>query len=181
MVKHCVAIALAAMLCSCASRQNAADKKNETTITTADPGYLKPDGDSVSIPALSIAVALSQKATERLLQDKESIVIDAWFSGHPKDTASKEYKESGGIFLKASHVEVDTARAVVIDGLKFHRNLYDSLADKDIRVLVNIYSGRKSGPDNILDCEILSEKISVVKDKRNTLSCRLINEADSLQ
>ena len=64
--------------------------------------------------------------------------------------------------------------------IKCSKAKYDSLADKDIRVLVNIYSGRRSTADNLLDCAILSQKMSVVKGRTIPLTGKLISETDTL-
>ena len=65
----------------------------------------------------------------------------------------------------------ETAR---IDNLKYPREIFDQLADKDVDLSVNVFSGRKSSPDNLLDCEGLFDKVSKVANNRFTLKGKLI-------
>lgn len=109
------------------------------------------------------------------------MLVTAWFSGMPKDTTSKEFREWGEMFIRSFSIELDTGRIARFEGVKFSRAIYDSLADRDIKVLVNVYSGRRSSPDNLLDGEIVSEKISTVKGKTMRLAAKLISESASPQ
>jgi hypothetical protein len=43
-------------------------------------------------------------------------------------------------------------------------------------VNVNIYSARRSGPDNILDCDFFDDSLTVAQQAPLTLHCRLIGE-----
>ena len=140
-------------------------------------GYYKIAGDSLVIPPFEIEVSLSQKANERLKKGKESIIVWAYFFGKPKDTTLKEYLKSGGISLASTQIELTgDERVAKIENVKFSKSLYDSLADKDIQVLINVYSGRRSSPDNLLDCDLLEQKMSLVRDKKFTLKGKLIGE-----
>lgn len=185
MGKFLIVIGTMAMLLSCASHQ---DKSGDSKKSNADSlqkassvdDYLKADGDSLVIPSFSIEVKLSQQAEAKLAGDKETVIVAAWFSGLPKDTASREYKESGAIFIKSSEIELSNTRIANFEGIKFSKAVYDSLADKDIGILINIFSGRKSSPDNLLDCSILTDKMSAVKGQKFVLTGKLISEADSL-
>lgn len=173
-----------ALLSSCASHQQTpgnSEKSNADSVQKVAAGdeYLKAEGDSLVIPSFSIEVKLSPKAEAKLLAGKETVIVAAWFSGLPKDTMSKEYAESGAMFIKSSEIELSNTRTANFDGIKFSRAAYDSLASKDISVLVNVFSGRKSSPDNLLDCAIVSDKMSVVKGQKFVLTGKLIAEADS--
>ena len=147
---------------------------------TGNTNYLKTDGDSLVIPSFDIEVSLSAKANAKLTNDKETVVVTAWFSGQPKDTTSKEYAESGEMFIQSARAELSNSRIAKFEGIKFSKASYDSLAGKDISVLINIFSGRRSTQDNLLDCAILAEKMSAVKGRKFILAGKLIGEPDSL-
>lgn len=142
--------------------------------------YLVKEGDSVRIPAFTIQLNLSDRANALLAARHETIIVHAWFSGQPKDTATAEYREVGGLFLTEKKIELDTARTAIIDGVRFPQKLLDALASKDISVLVNVYSGRRVIPENILNCDIVDDKINHVGGKIITLPGKLIAETDSL-
>jgi hypothetical protein len=175
---------------SCGSRQDTGNPvttvKDSAQNRAASPAaaivadYFVVDKDSMLIPSFAIEVNLSAKASEKLLKDKETIVVDAWFTGSPKDTSSKEYADIGHLFIQSASVELSNSRVARFEGVKFSKARYDSLADKDIRVLVNIYSGRRSTADNLLDCAILSQKMSAVKGRTIPLTGKLISETVTL-
>lgn len=190
MIRYMAAVILLAAFFSCASNEGKnsgamADSVGHGTVLKGDSlsggtGYLTLDKDSLLIPAFSIEVSLSQKANEKLSSSKETIIVAAWFSGLPKDTTSKEYAESGEMFLASARVELSNSRIASFEGIKFSRAAYDSLADKNISVLINVFSGRRTTQDNLLDCNILSKKMSAVRGRKFILAGKLIGEPDSL-
>jgi hypothetical protein len=158
------------------------DSPNYLTETKSLPvnslGYYKADGDSLIIPTFEIGVNLSPKADKKLKEDKETIIVAAFFSGQPKNKTSKEYLNDGEIFLTSAKIELTDARIAKFEGTKFSKTLYDSLDDKDIQLLINIYSGRKSSQDNLLDGGLLSVKMSKVKGKSWPMKVKLIYNDD---
>ncbi|HEY2720198.1 MAG TPA: hypothetical protein VGI82_00650 [Chitinophagaceae bacterium] len=173
-------------LFSCTSRETGKNKtssadstKNVAVDSTGvnSTSYYKVEGDSLVIPPFDIAIDLSPKASEKLKKIHETIIVAAYFSGIPKDTTTKEYLKSGGLGITTVQKELSgNDRTTKIEGGKFPKSLYDSLSDKDIQVLINVYSGRRSNPNNLLDCDILEEKMSAVKGKTFTLKGKLIGE-----
>ena len=178
----CCLVAVFVQLAACGSSGNggAMDpgaKKNEAPV--AD--YLQQQGDSVLIPYFILRLQLSKLAEDKLAKDKETVIVSALFSGDPKDTTTKEYREAGEMFLASRQLELDTARTARFEGIKFSKTQYEALAGKDIRLLVNVFSGRHSTPDNLLDCEILAGSMSGIKEKLKVLKGKLIAEADALE
>jgi hypothetical protein len=141
-------------------------------------GYYKIEGDSLVIPPFEIGISLSPKAEIKLKKDKETIIVAAYFCGVPKDTTSEEYMQDGDIFVASDKIELTDARTAKFQGVKFSKSLYDSLRDKDIKLSVNIYSGRKSSLDNLLDGGLLSNKMSRVKGKSYSMKVKLIYNDD---
>jgi len=184
------AVCLMAILFSCTSNEGKnsgaiADSVGNHAVLNGDTaggmGYLTMDKDSLLIPSFKIEISLSGQANEKLNRSKETIIVAAWFSGVPKDTTSKEYAESGEMFLASAKVELSNSRVASFEGIRFSKAAYDSLADKNISVLINVFSGRRTTQDNLLDCNILSEKMSAVKGQKFVLTGKLIGESDSLQ
>jgi hypothetical protein len=190
MIRYLKLIIVSVLFFSCVSHEQKPDSaaagsdtinNSKAHSSTADnTNYFKIDGDSLVIPSFDIEVSLSEKANEKLTNDKETVIVAAWFSGQPKDTTSKEYAESGEMFIQSARVELSNSRVAKFGGIKFSKALYDSLAGKDISVLVTIFSGRRSTQDNLLDCAILAEKMSAVKEQKFVLTGKLIAEPDSL-
>ncbi len=183
MLRYCCILLLIVFFISCSPGAGnhpgiTTDSPHQATAVAAD--YLQIQNDSVLLPPFQIEVSLSPAANDHLQRNKESIIVAAWFSGEPKDTSSREYAESGEIFITSSQIILDSGRIARFAGLHFSKMLYDSLANKDVRVLVNVFSGRKSSPDNLLDCNILSDKMSAVKNRKITLTGKLIAEDSTI-
>ncbi|MCL2312673.1 MAG: hypothetical protein FWC41_09370 [Firmicutes bacterium] len=144
-----------------------------------DSGYLKIVGDTVEIPAFEIALKLSDKAEEKLKTDNETVIVMAYFTGIAKaEHLPDKYKDRAGfggeLHLLSYPIELSDQRLARFENIKFSKELYDLLDNKDIQLLINVYSGRKSSMDNLLDCDILQDFMSEIKDKRFTLNGKLI-------
>ena len=150
--------------------------RSETSVSSRDANYLKVSGDSVEIPAFEIEIKLSPKAEEKLKQDKETVIVAAYFSGEPKDTTLSEYRDNGEIFVTSQQIELAESRKAKFEGIKFSKGLYDSLSSKDITLLINVVSGRRSTNVNLLNCGIIEEKMSKIKGNCYTIKGQLIEE-----
>lgn len=130
--------------------------------------------DSVTIAPFEIGVILSPKAAAAINKGKETIIISLSFTGTPKDSATASFQEDGSFFVVSAEKEISYGQLAQFDHVKFSKKLYNRLADKDIDMDVNVFTGRKSSPDNLLDCEFLSDKISNVVNKKFILRGKLI-------
>jgi hypothetical protein len=163
---------------SCSNTGKPTDRKIENDILSRnDLGYLQLDGDSILIPDFEIEVSLSPKAEKKLKEDNETVIVSAMFSGTPKDTLSNEYQFMG-LSVKNYNIELTTQRIARFDKVRFHSSILNKLSDADIFLLINVFSGRRSSENNILDVEILEDKMSVVKGKKYILKGKLIGEDD---
>ena len=151
---------------------------NKTSGSISDFGYFKPDGDSLIIPSFEIEVNLSPKAKAKLSRDKETIIVSASFMGVPKDTTSEAFLQSGEMGIAGKDIELRNDNIAHFENIKFTKALYDSLSDKDIQLLINVFSGRRSSTDNLLSCGIIQEKMSKIKGKKFTIDCKLIYGED---
>lgn len=166
-----IGMAIISMLSSC---KNAPNQANTSTETELAAPYTA-DGDQVVIPTFEIEVSSSEAAAKTLGNQKETIIVAAYFSGTPSD--EKDMDEMGMLPVLNKEIELSGGQRVArFDGLKFPRTIYEKLKDKDIELLINVFSGRKSSEDNLLDCGLLQITASQLKDKRFTLGCKLIEE-----
>ena len=158
---------------------NSAISISKRILILDSPDSLKLIGDSVELPPFEIEVNLSAKAEEKLKVNNETIIVSAAFTGIPKDTTSKDYLQWGEIAIAHSEIELKNNRIAKFQNVKFSKARYNSLANKDIDLLINIFSGRRSTNVNLLDCDILQDKMSNVKEKKFTLKGKLIGESGS--
>jgi hypothetical protein len=174
-------IAVILISCSSPTKEKEQPKNDSIPVVKKDDNkpvpvtdYFKVVGDSAEIPPFEIQVELSEKAEKEIKEKKESIIVTAYFSGTPKDTT--KYMEDGGYAVGLHSIELTGSRTAAFKGVKISKAYYESLADKDIQVLINIYSGRRASKLNLLDCDLLQKPISEVKDQHFILKGKLIGE-----
>ncbi len=137
----------------------------------------KADGDSLIIPPFEIEVSNSATADKTLGKKKETIIVSAMFYGLPLDPNEKAKGDDGFLSFGSKNIELTGSNRIArFEGLKFHKKQLALAESKDIDLLINIYSGRKSSEDNLLDCGIIDMKASQFGNKRFVLGCKLIEE-----
>ena len=142
----------------------------------------KASNDMIEIPFFEIEIELSEAAEKKLQDDNESIIVAAYFTGYPSDVEKvpKEYRELLGwddsISLVTQTIELTDTPLARFENLAYPKALYDLLDDKDIQLLINVFSGRRSTNRNLLDCGILEGSMSKIEGKRFTISGKLIGE-----
>lgn len=134
------------------------------------------DGENIVIPTFEIEVSNSADAAQTLADEQETTIVAAYFSGIPND--EKDMDENMGFMsIVTKSVELTSGNRIArFEGLTFPKAIYNKLADKDIMLLINIYSGRRSSDDNLLNCGLLDVTVSQLSGKRYTLACKLIEE-----
>ena len=148
--------------------------KKEDNKPVAISDYFKVVGDSAEIPSFEIEVKLSEKAEKKLKDKKESVIVTAYFSGTPKD--STKYMEDGEYAVGEHSIELTDSRIAKFKGVKISKQMFESLYNPDIQLLINIYSGRRSSKLNFLDCKTLQKSISEFRDQKFILTGKLIGE-----
>lgn len=131
-------------------------------------------GDSVILPEFEIELKLSENAEKKLKTDKESIIVQAYFSGIPKDTTLADYIMWGKIRIGSYKVELFDKRVARFVNVKISKDALELLSDKDFEVLINIFTGRRASSSNLLDTDILQDGIESIKAKRHLLKGKLI-------
>ncbi len=71
--------------------------------------------------------------------------------------------------------ELTGAGSADFDGTGFLSDRLDLLQGQP-QVNINVYSGRKSSPDNLLDCDTFQDTLSVAAEVPIALHCKLITE-----
>ncbi len=185
MTNHLTIFLLISTLLSCNNndkQENSSPTKDSVKINTANKSadnrtstnYFKIGKDSITILPFEIEVSLSPKAKERITKGKETLIVAVFFTGTPKDSSNAELEEDGSFFVASAKKEILYGQVAKFDNIKFPIKIYNQLADKDIDLSVDVYSGRKSSQDNLLNGDALFDKISNVVNKKFTLNCKLI-------
>jgi hypothetical protein len=138
-------------------------------------------GDSVLLPAFTVEVLLSPKAEELLQKSKETVIVMAYLSGEPKGKVPPKYQELTneieGLSISNYPVELKgTERSARFSAIKVPKDLYNLLKDRDMELLINVFSGRKSSENNLLSCGIWQDKFSKIAGQTIEIKGQLIEE-----
>ena len=159
--------------CTTSNKENVDD--NNTGGQVPPNGDFVVIGDSVEMPAFEVQIELTQRANKKIDELKETIIVSAFFSGIPIDKTIPEYAESREFMVKDYRIILKNDKRIAsFKAVKIHKDVFDALEDKNIEVLINIYSGRTSTNVNLLECEILQGMINDIKGKRHILKGELI-------
>ena len=141
--------------------------------------------ETVEIPYFEIEVKLSKEAEEKLKNDNETVIVCAIFTGelyndYDFSKIPEEYKKRFipmlDFHLLTHNIKLTDTRLARFENLVFPKDLYDFINYKDIMILINISSGRRSTNLNILNTDILIGPISKIKGNKYTLNEGLILE-----
>jgi hypothetical protein len=132
--------------------------------------------DQPIIFAFDVRITLSDLAAERLKTTREGIVVSAYYTGEPLPSAENRANQIGTIDLGTENREVIGAEGLVrITGKKVDLRRLEWIKGS-VLLNVNVYSARRTNPDNILSCDFFDGKLSSAVRKTPVLHCTLIEE-----
>lgn len=134
------------------------------------------DGTMPSPYAFQVIVSLSEAARKKLGDAGESVIVSASYYGDGKPgLPPKILNEVGQVDIGRAQVELQGMGRAMLDGSAVQRERLDFIAG-DPQVNVNVFSGRRSSPDNLLDCDFFQDSIGVAAEMPVEINCRLIAE-----
>jgi hypothetical protein len=126
--------------------------------------------------AFQVRVSLSEKAAATLQHLDEGIVISASYSGKPRSSAKQHADQIGQIALGAQNVEIPgKPAAVIVNGSSVKRGRLAWIRGP-VLLNVNVYSARRSGPNNILACDFFDGRFHSTFHHPVQIHCSLIEE-----
>jgi hypothetical protein len=130
---------------------------------------------TVQTGGFDVQVSLSPTAKATLARRGETIVLSADYYGWPVDGASIKVDDVGQIDLGREQHELAAPGQAHFAGAVFPRATQSALRQPP-EVNINVFSGRKSSPDNLLDCSIFQDAISIASKSPVTIRCRWLTE-----
>ncbi len=125
--------------------------------------------------AFKVDISLSPKAAAKLAELHEGVVGAAYYYGRPTRAARKHADDVGQINLDAETVTVEpNQKTIAFTGKVVRRSLVSWLVKRQVLVTVNVYSARRSGPDNLLDCGIYDGPVTAAAARTPKIACKLI-------
>lgn len=125
---------------------------------------------------LDIRVIMSPGAGRELASRSEAIIVAAFFYGDPAPHARRYADETGRIALHRREEALPAAGGTA----RFALGQIPARARARVRgpllVNVNVYSARRSSPDNLLSCDFMDGPVPGTRRMPVTLHCALIVE-----
>ena len=136
-------------------------------------------GDSVIIPSFTVEVELTPKAQAEIASKQYKVVVMGYFSGYPVKNIPKQYQsrvEFGEMALTSYPLYLKGSGVVEFNQVSFSKKLLPLLKNRDLQLLINIYSQGKPSDLNILNGEIFQGSIASIEGKTIPLKVKLISE-----
>lgn len=133
--------------------------------------------ETAQTPAFDVAVSLSPAARERLAQGHETIIVAVDVFGMAIAHSHHHPDQMGQIDLgSGQRVELGGAGVAHFRPVVYQTDLLNDVQDRKLIVLVNVFSGRHSSPDNLLDCGIFEDDVRIAASAPVQIHCKLIAE-----
>jgi len=145
----------------------------------AASGFYAPQQATAAVAPLGLRVnvKLSDKAMQKLVQSKETIIVAGYLSGNPKKHAAKKYvDEMGMINLGEFRNEIVPGESADIGEVKLPPERLAQTDGKDPELNINVFSGRRSSVDNLLDCSFYEAGLKATQGRSIDITCKLIGE-----
>lgn len=124
-----------------------------------------------------VNISLSSQILGFLQQRKETVVVSADYYGFPAKGAEQHADKMGEVQLGEEEVEKTNPGKAVFTGIPINKRKLQYVKDGDVQVLLNVYSGRHSSPDNLLSCGFFEGSVTSVLKYDLTLTCKLLDDA----
>ena len=132
--------------------------------------------DVVRVPPFVVEVRTSPRATARLAAARETIVVGAYLFGFPAPNAQRYADDMGEIHLGQRETEMPGPGRITFLSVTYDRNKLSLLRNRDLKLLINVWSGRRTSPNNLLHCSIFEDSFEVAAKKGVRIDCSLIEE-----
>jgi hypothetical protein len=120
--------------------------------------------------SFEVNVLLSDSAKKRFALSKETLIAACYVTGVAREGTNKEctdqIREEIALGEVALFKNVELKKDCVSPPVETHES----------ELLINVFSGRKSSPQNLLDCDIYQGSLKDIQGRRLNLSCSLIGE-----
>jgi hypothetical protein len=175
-MKHrVVSSALLVLLFGCGDRRIAPPSQSEEQ----EGGDQRNHALNIPVPSqFSADVRLSDKARKKLIESNETIIVDGYFTGHPKPGTEARYLDikSGDVVLGDVEQEIRPGETAIFSELNLNADALARIDSQGLHILISPYSGRRSSKDNLLDCDYYDGSFESIRGQTIVIRCQLIAE-----
>jgi hypothetical protein len=112
-----------------------------------------------------------------LVAGKETVIVVGYLYGFPiQGTPKQDVDHVGQIDMGEVKKEIAPGTTAKFDSVKLNQPMMKWMDSQGPQLLINVYSGRKSSPDNLLDCGIYEGPLKAVQSQSIPISCKIIGE-----
>lgn len=137
----------------------------------------RPAPPAATQPGFTVTITYSQKAKDTLVARKETVIVAGYLYAFPaKGTPKRDVDEIGQVDLGEVQDEIAPGATATFAQVNLTQAMLKWVDAQGPQLLINVYSGRKSSPDNLLDCGIYEGSLKAVQGQSIPISCKLIGE-----
>jgi hypothetical protein len=137
----------------------------------------KPATPAAAVFNFAVKVTYSQKAMDTLVAGKETVIVAGYLMASPIPGTPKKYVDHvGQIGLGEVDQEIAPRAIATFSSVKPTQAMMKWVDSSGPQLLINVYSGRKSSPNNLLDCGIYEGSLAAIQGQSIPISCKLIGE-----
>ncbi len=126
--------------------------------------------------AFDVDVVLPEATRERLQVAKESVIVSAsYFADGKQGLSAGILNDVGYVDVGRAQIELFGEGRAAFDGSAVLRERLDFI-EGDLQLNVNVFSGRRSSGDNLLDCDYFQDTLRIAVAKPIRITCRMIAE-----
>jgi len=125
-----------------------------------------------------VNLQLSDAARTKLIDNKETIIVTGSFTGHPKQGTEARFLDikSGDVVLGDVKQEIHPGETAIFDQLNLNPDALARIDSQGPHILMDVYSGRRSSKNNLLDCNVYDGSLDSVHGRTIEIFCQLIRE-----
>ncbi len=132
---------------------------------------------ATTVPGFTVTVTYSQKAMATLVAGKETVIVVGYLYGFPiQGTPKQDVDHVGQIDMGEVKKEIAPGATAKFDSVKLNQPMMKWMDSQGPQLLINVYSGRKSSPNNLLDCGIYEGSLQAIQGQSIPIACKLIGE-----
>jgi hypothetical protein len=130
-----------------------------------------------ALSSFTVKITYSHKAMDTLVAGKETVIVAGYLTASPIPSTPKQYVDHvGELGLGEVDREIALGAIATFNNVKPNQAMMKWVDSSGPQLLINVYSGRKSSPNNLLDCGIYEGSLQAVQGQSIPISCKLIGE-----
>jgi len=138
---------------------------------------VKPAPPAATVAGFTVNITYSPKAKETLVARKETVIVFGYLYGSPRQGTPERYIDDGGqVYLGGLKDEIVPGATATFDRIKLNPAMMKWIDSQGTQLNINVASGRKSSPNNLLDCGIYEGSLKAVQGRSIPIACKLIGE-----